>query len=128
MDEKTYHQSGKTLTSEFQQQVFSYVRTRGSYGVTDAELQGYFDKGHGSTSSALSTLHKNGYICRLKEKRGRFTVYVAPGHVDDRETHPPYTNKGLIPTSCTGDCDNPACMSMEKMYQDLLETYQMARK
>lgn len=96
MDEKTYKQSGKTLTSEWQQEVLSYVASMGSHGVTDAELQGYFNRGHGSTSSALSTLHKRGHLARLKEKRNRFTVYVATKYVGDRETLKPMTAKGDI--------------------------------
>lgn len=94
MEEKTYKQSGKTLTSEFQKAVYETVAARHGYGVTDIELQRITGKGHGSTSSALSTLHKNGYIERLKDKRDQNTVYVLPQYVEGRETLPPMTNTG----------------------------------
>lgn len=96
MEEKTYKQSGKTLTSEWQKQVYAYVSTCGEEGLTDLELQEITGKGHGSTSSALSTLHKNGYIERLREKRLKSSVYVLPRYVGEREILPPMTNTGQV--------------------------------
>ncbi len=104
---KTYAQSGKTLTSRFQQEVLALVQSRGVMGVTDGELQHLTGKGHGSTSSALSTLHKRGYLSRLKAKRGKFTIYVYPAYLQGREVHPPYTNKGLLPS------DHSVCEATE---------------
>lgn len=107
IETRTFTQSMKELTSDFQRDMLAFVQSEGSHGVTDDEAQGYFNKGHGTTSSALSTLHKQGYITRLKEKRGRFTVYVMPKFVEGRDTHPPYTNKGLIPA------DHSVCEATE---------------
>lgn len=96
MDDKTFAQSGKVLTSAFQKKVYARVKQSQKKGVTDQQIQDHTGRGHGSTSSALSTLHKNGYIVRLKEKRNGFTVYVLPEFANGREILPPMTNKGLV--------------------------------
>jgi hypothetical protein len=54
-------------------------------GLTWKEL-GEIENIHaGQSSGALSGLHKAGLIVRLKEKRNRCSVYVAPDYIRDRE-------------------------------------------
>lgn len=116
IENKTFQQSGKELTSEFQKEVLSFVGMRGSSGATDREVQGYTNRGHGSTSSALSTLHKRGYLCRLREKRERFTVYVQPQYVQGRDILPPMTNKGLFPV------DHAECEATEAVLLQMIDS------
>jgi hypothetical protein len=42
----------------------------------------------GQSSGVLSVLHKEGLIVRLKERRNRCSIYVAPPYVNGREISP----------------------------------------
>jgi hypothetical protein len=42
----------------------------------------------GQSSGVLSVLHKQGLIVRLKERRNRCSIYVAPPFVKEREVSP----------------------------------------
>lgn len=114
-EDRVYEQSGKELTSEWQREVLALVIASGTFGITDVELQKATKRGHGSTSSALSTLHKKGFIHRLKEKRGKNTVYVHPKNRMDRDILPPMTNKGLIPV------DHEDCEALEAVLVNKIE-------
>ena len=67
---------------------FEWVTTAGGAGLTVAELREDTGWHHGVASSALSSLHASGKIVRLKAKRDRCHVYVAPQHAGTRETAP----------------------------------------
>lgn len=62
------------------------LKATGYYGLTAAQLCGYFGWGHGAASGALSRLHRAGLIARLTERRGRQLVYVDPEFLYGRET------------------------------------------
>jgi hypothetical protein len=55
-------------------------------GATWYELGSEFGWHHGQASGVLSTLHREGRIARLKEKRGKSSVYVDLMFVNGRET------------------------------------------
>jgi hypothetical protein len=63
-----------------------FLYDRKEEGATWFELGGQFGWHHGQSSAALSTLHKQDRISRLKEKRGKSSVYVDKMYVGDRET------------------------------------------
>jgi hypothetical protein len=56
-------------------------------GVTVAELRDA-SLHHGRVSGALSVLHKVGKLARLKETRGKCSIYVLPEYVNGRPTSP----------------------------------------
>lgn len=55
-------------------------------GVTVAEIRRSLKIHHGTASSVLSNLHKDGVIMRLSQKRGAYKIYVLPQYVADRKT------------------------------------------
>lgn len=76
---------GTTLGN--QQEVQAALSAVGERGFTWSELDkhlGWFH--HGRTTGALSNLHKAGRISRLKQKRGRSSIYVANEHVAGRDS------------------------------------------
>lgn len=127
MEEHTYIQSGKTITSAWQKEVYKLVTAEGAFGMTDGEVQNATGTGHGSTSSALSSLHRAGYLARLKEKRGKFTVYVHPKFIKKRETLPPMTNKGLVAVGHSNQNDSDLAKQNKKMKKMLDEVYDLVR-
>lgn len=57
-------------------------------GLTWKEL-GEIENTHaGQSSGVLSVLHKEGLLVRLKERRNRCSIYVAPIYVEEREVSP----------------------------------------
>lgn len=57
-------------------------------GLTWKEL-GEIENTHaGQSSGVLSVLHKEGLVVRLKERRNRCSIYVAPIYVKEREVSP----------------------------------------
>lgn len=58
------------------------------YGRTWRELAAVTGLHHGSASSSLSILHKEGKIARLTETRDRCKVYVHLDYVEGRPTEP----------------------------------------
>lgn len=76
-----------------QSTAMSLIRRAGTYGVTVAELRRALRLHHGQASSVLSTLHKEGRIQRLTERRDRCQVYVSPAYVMGRETVPHGRNR-----------------------------------
>ena len=71
-----------------QQQVWDCVRLSGLNGATWLEVARELDIHHGAASGALSNLHKIGKLERLKERRGRSSIYVLPHAVNGRATAP----------------------------------------
>jgi hypothetical protein len=72
----------------------------GYQGVTIVDLRSWFDDmHHGTLSSALTNLHRDGRLARLVEKRDRCHIYVLPEYVTGRPTEP--WGAGLCPNSTT---------------------------
>jgi hypothetical protein len=79
-----------------QRVVKALLRQRGAHGITVAELRTETGWHHGQASAALSNMHKGGDILRLKIKRGRCQVYVAPQFSLGREAEAPgHTKAGV---------------------------------
>jgi DNA-binding MarR family transcriptional regulator len=74
------------VTSKRQQAVLDALDRRWRHGATWKELGEELDLHHGAISGVLSTLHKQGYICRLTERRSRSQIYILPKYVNQRET------------------------------------------
>lgn len=67
----------------------------GAQGVTIVDLRSWFSEmHHGTLSSALTNLHRDGRLARLVDKRDRCHIYVLPEHVGDRPTEPPTARPG----------------------------------
>jgi hypothetical protein len=65
--------------------VLRYLYKSGETGATWGEIGSELGLHHGKVSSILSTLHKEGRISRLKQKRGNSYIYVDNQFVGDRE-------------------------------------------
>jgi DNA-binding MarR family transcriptional regulator len=76
---------GSGATSLNQSQTLHHVRAQGERGLTWFELAEIMNWHHGTASGQLSVLDKVGLIRRLKEKRGRSSVYVLAQYVNGRE-------------------------------------------
>lgn len=76
---------GSGATSLNQSQTFNHVRAQGERGLTWFELAEIMNWHHGTASGQLSVLDKVGLLRRLKEKRGRSSVYVVAQYVNGRE-------------------------------------------
>ncbi len=79
-------QSGET--SYRQSAALFALYQAGGEGLTWKELGDAMGWHHGTASGALSVLHKDGRIARLKESRNRCKVYVHGEFVAGRETEP----------------------------------------
>lgn len=75
-------------TSRRQAAALTILRSRGSEGCTWKELADALGVHHGSASGALSVLHKQERIARLKEKRSRCKIYVDLDFINGRESEP----------------------------------------
>lgn len=73
---------------ERKERVLNYVTNCGPDGATWYEVGDSLKIHHGQSSSALSDLHRTGSLARLRKKRKKCSVYVAPVYVNDRETEP----------------------------------------
>ena len=76
---------GSGATSLNQSLTLNHVRHQGERGLTWFELAEIMNWHHGTASGQLSVLDKVGLIRRLKEKRGRSSVYVLSQYVNGRE-------------------------------------------
>lgn len=76
---------GSGATSLNQSQTLNHVRAQGERGLTWFELAEIMNWHHGTASGQLSVLDKVGLLRRLKEKRGRSSVYVLAQYVNGRE-------------------------------------------
>jgi len=79
--------------SNKQKPTLKIVEGRGPSGITVIELRDLTGWHHGKASSALSNLHRQGFIVRLKEQRNRAGIYVTPEMVQGRETVPHRSNR-----------------------------------
>ena len=69
--------------------VLGAVTRHGTFGLTIADLRRMYPQHHhGSLSSALTNLHRDGRLARLVEKRDRCHIYVVPDDVNGRATQP----------------------------------------
>lgn len=81
--------------------VLLYIGSRGQVGATIADLRAQFDYlHHGSLSSALTNLHRDGRLARLVDKRDRCHIYVLPVDVGDRPVEQPTASayRGAVPS------------------------------
>ena len=76
---------GSGATTLNQSLALNHVRAQGERGLTWFELAEIMNWHHGTASGQLSVLDKVGLIRRLKEKRGRSSVYVLFAYVNGRE-------------------------------------------
>lgn len=83
-------------TKARQQTVKKLLNQAGPNGLTWQELSTATGWHHGTSSGALSVLHKTGTIHRLTQTRNRCKIYVHPNHTNGRPTEP----HGRKPTTC----------------------------
>jgi hypothetical protein len=76
------------LTSANQRAVLQALAVAKSEGITCGEVEDGLQLHHGAASSALSHLHRAGYITRIKMRRKRHEIYVLPEYVNGREESP----------------------------------------
>lgn len=77
------------VTGERQRRAITELHRAGRRGLTWRDLSVLTGWHHGSTSSALSNLHKSGRIARLTEVRDRCKVYVLLESVSKRDVERP---------------------------------------
>jgi hypothetical protein len=70
------------------QQALGTLLLAGVEGVIWRDLSARYGWHHGSASGVLSTLHKDGMIARLTDRRAGCYIYVLPNHVGTRSTRP----------------------------------------
>lgn len=90
--ERAEREDGNGTTSKRQEETLVCVKARGYLGLTVKELREATGWHHGQASSALSILHKAGFLARLVEQRDRCGIYVLPGYVAGRDTQPHKAN------------------------------------
>lgn len=73
-------------TALIQRKIVALVERNTWRGLTWKELADELNLHHGTVSGALSVLHKDGYISRLRETRNRCKVYVGNSWIDGRQT------------------------------------------
>jgi hypothetical protein len=81
--------SGVGATTLAQSLALNHVRAQGERGLTWFELAEIMNWHHGTASGQLSVLDKGGAISRLKERRGKSSVYVHNLFVNGRELAKP---------------------------------------
>jgi hypothetical protein len=84
------------------------------YGVTWRDLARMMSLHHGQASGALSSLHRRGFVARLKEKRDGCSVYVTNRFVNDRDTVA--YGRG----HSDEDCTKPECQAVLAMYESVM--------
>lgn len=72
--------------AERQSHIRAILSRSGEEGATWHEIAAALGIHHGQATGSLSSMHKDGQICRLKERRGRSSIYVLPESVGGRET------------------------------------------
>ena len=76
-------------TTAFRQKAALELISRGaSDGMTVMEFEEKLGIHHGQASSALSHLHRAGYVRRLKHRRKGQEIYVLPDYINGREESP----------------------------------------
>lgn len=94
--ERAYRDATDGTASARQRSVLDHLSGRGSDGATWAEVADALYLHHGQASASLSSLHLEGRIARLKERRQRSQIYVLPEYVGDREVAPYRPNRARI--------------------------------
>jgi hypothetical protein len=83
--ERAIEQDRNGTTGLRQSQTLLHVRHQAERGLTWKELSEITNWHHGSSSGALSVLHKAGVLVRLTERRNRCAIYVSPEFRNNRE-------------------------------------------
>lgn len=91
--ERAYRDATDGTASARQRAVLDYLSGSEGDGATWAEVADALDLHHGQASASLSSLHLEGRIARLKERRQRSQIYVLPEYVGDREVAPYRPNR-----------------------------------
>lgn len=86
--ERAQYADASGLTGKRQRVTYEMVKQAGSNGITCGELENAMNWGHGVASSALTHLHRAGFIMRLQHRRMKQELYVLPDHRNDREESP----------------------------------------
>ena len=86
--ERAERQDKDGTTSKRQQAVLVALADLREKGATWIELGTLLGLHHGSISGVLSNLHREGFLCRLKARRGRCQIYILPQFVGDSELEP----------------------------------------
>ena len=86
--ERAERQDSDGTTSKRQRAVLIALADLREKGATWNELGTLFGLHHGSISGVLSNLHREGIVCRLKDRRGRSQIYILPEFVGDSEIEP----------------------------------------
>lgn len=90
---RAFDNDEKGHTAHVQRDILMAVASKEERGATVAELRMMFPHNHhGSISSALTNLHRDGRLVRLQETRERCKVYVIPDCWNGRPFEPPITN------------------------------------
>lgn len=90
--------TGRTATT--QKAILDAVECSGFDGMTVAEIRQQFpDRHHGTLSGALTNLHMEGRLFRLKAKRMGCKIYVVPRYQSNRDIESPKRNRQL-PSTC----------------------------
>lgn len=84
--ERAVREDSDGTTRDRQAATLASLRARHADGLTYRELGLAHGWHHGQSSGVLSTLHKEGLVARLTERRNRCAVYVLPEYVGGRET------------------------------------------
>lgn len=66
--------------------VLEVLQQAGPRGMTWREVKSAVGHGHETVTGNLSPMHRDGLICRLKERRGGSRIYVTPENVLGRPT------------------------------------------
>lgn len=86
--DRAHREAGDGTASARQTTILRRLQIRGERGATWNELAAALDLHHGQVTGSLSSLHKDGQISRLTERRGRSSIYVLPEFEDGRKTAP----------------------------------------
>ena len=86
--DRAHSEAGDGTASARQTTILRCLQIRGERGATWNELAAALDLHHGQVTGSLSSLHKDGQISRLTERRGRSSIYVLPEFEDGRKTAP----------------------------------------
>ncbi|HVQ18919.1 MAG TPA: hypothetical protein VMT27_07775 [Actinomycetes bacterium] len=86
------------VTTARQRETLRRVSAARFFGMTWKDLADSEGWHHGQASGALSVLHKQGRLARLRERRDRCEIYVIPDFVDGRELSPhrPNSHKAAL--------------------------------
>lgn len=90
------------VTGVNQRKTVALLERMGYTGLTWKELADLTGWHHGTASGALSVLHKERVIARLRSRRGRCRIYVLPSYTAGRDTDMQGRKQKVCP-HCGGD-------------------------